>query len=106
MNEIIKILHKETKLPIDYLIFEMRKSKELKSTTKVDCIHFVHWNLINHAYSTCNHYGKYLINMDKNCCKNCKYYKSRVCSKSTSGRKRVSYKSIKLSIENSPNRKT
>ena len=78
MDKLIKLLQERTNLPLDYLIVERQKSKEMGSTLKVDCIYFVHLDLVMVSYSTCNQFNQYLINMDKDCCKNCEFYKSRL----------------------------
>jgi hypothetical protein len=78
-EEIIKQLHKDTDLPLDYLIQERELCKD--STLKLDCINFEHWNLHTIAYSRCNYYRNTFINMDKNICKDCKYYKTRLENK-------------------------
>jgi hypothetical protein len=72
MTNIIDLIHKDTGLPIDYLIKEQEMCKEFD--TRVDCIHFVHWDLHTVAYSLCKHYGSYLINIK--CSKDCEFYKT------------------------------
>lgn len=78
MKYIIDIFYKETGLPMDYLEKEQELMKKHKSTTRTDCTHFTHWNLTNQAYSECTHYHNWFILMDKDCCKDCQFYESRL----------------------------
>ena len=75
MNKLIKLIQEETDLPIDYLIAERVKCKD--SGLRLDCKNFIHWDMKSVAYSTCNHYKKYFMNMDKDCCNNCKFFVSK-----------------------------
>lgn len=74
VDKLIDYLHKQTGLPVYYLIQENIMCKN--SDTKTDCIHFIHWDLHTVAYSTCDHYEKYIMHLD-NGCKDCSYYKKR-----------------------------
>jgi len=74
--KIIDMLHKETGLPLDYLIQEQAMSKEIDSGSKVDCKHFIHWDMMTVSYSYCNHYNKRFIDGNITC-KACEYYESR-----------------------------
>lgn len=76
MKYIIDMLHKDTGLPIDYLIEEQKLCSD--STLKNDCKNFIHWDLKLHAYSECTHYNNWFIYMEKDCCKDCQFYESRL----------------------------